>query len=286
MHVAQLINYLEGASFILAENALFDTAKHSFPPMRRLKLFKEESMFKDLSFSGRTVLITGGSSGLGKSTVELFCSLNAAVITASRRPSTDAFPIDHFIADLADHNQVNELANLVLARHGCPDVLVNNAASNLRSTLDDFDAPKFAQELAINLIAPTMLTGIFGRAMARLGRGSIVNVTSVRAVLPGNSIGYGMTKAALENLTRSAAVKYGSAGIRVNAVSPGPMDTAMLSTANSDIRDNTLRNNALGKPIEIDDVASAIVFLSSQMASAITGIILYVDGGHSLLGRH
>ena len=243
-------------------------------------------MFRNLSFSGRSVLITGGTYGLGKATAQLFASLNAVVITVSRHPPAGAFSGHHFTADMADDAQVNELATLVLARFGCPDVLVNSAAVNLGSTLDDFDASKFAQELAVNLIAPTMLTGIFGRAMARLRHGSIVNVSSVRAVLPGNSVGYGMTKAALENLTRSAAVKYGSAGVRVNAVAPGPMDTTMLSAPNSAARNKTLSANALGKPIEIDDVASAIVFLSSQMASAITGVVLHVDAGHSLLGRY
>lgn len=187
---------------------------------------------------------------------------------------------------MADPAQVDALSSLVLARYGCPDVLVNNAAANLRSALDDFDAAKFTQELVVNLVAPTMLTGIFGRAMAGLGRGSIVNVSSVRAVLPGNSIGYGMTKAALENLTRSAAVKYGSAGVRVNAVAPGPMDTTMLSAPNPAARDKLLRDNALGKSIAVDDVASAIIFLSSQMASAITGVVLHVDGGRFLAGRY
>ncbi len=244
-------------------------------------------MFSQLSFSGRSVLITGGSRGLGKATVHLFASLNATVITASRHPvSDDYLSAHHFRADMADPAQVHELSSRVLARCGCPDVLVNNAATNLRSTLDDLDAAKFTQEIAVNLIAPTMLTGIFGRAMAGLGRGSIVNVSSEKAMLPGNSIGYGMTKAALENLTRSAAVKYGSAGVRVNAVAPGPMDTTMLSAPNSAARDKMLRGNVLGKPIAVDDVASAIIFLSSHMASAITGVVLHVDGGCSLAGRY
>jgi NAD(P)-dependent dehydrogenase (short-subunit alcohol dehydrogenase family) len=244
-------------------------------------------MLSQLSFSGRSVLITGGSRGLGKATAYLFTSLDATVITASRHPVTDVcLSAHHFRADMADPAQVDELSSLVLARYGCPDVLVNNAATNLRSALDDFDAVKFTQELVVNLVAPTMLTGTFGRAMAGLGRGNIINVSSVRAVLPGNSIGYGMTKAALENLTRSAAVKYGSAGVRINAVAPGPMDTTMLSAPDSAARDKLLRDNALGKSIAVDEVASAIIFLSSQMASAITGVVLHVDGGRFLAGRY
>ncbi|MDP9269874.1 MAG: SDR family oxidoreductase [Chloroflexota bacterium] len=188
-----------------------------------------ESKGGALRFDGDLVVVTGASRGIGAAISELFASLGAHVISVSRTtPDTPRPGIDDLVADLSDDGAPDAIGARVEQDWGIPTVLVNNAGINLRSSLTEPAAPVMQLEFMVNAIAAARLISVIGGLMGRVGRGSVVNVGSVKATLPGRSLGYGMSKAALENLTRSAAALLGSQGIRVNAVAPGDVvgDTA------------------------------------------------------------
>src|SRR6266550_1524021 len=231
-----------------------------------------------LRFDGDLVVVTGGSRGIGAAISKLFVSLGAQVISVSRtNPDASRPGISDLVADLSDDRTLDAIGARVEREWGIPSVLVNNAGINLRTSLIDPAAPIMQLEFMINAIAAARLTSVIGGLMRTAGGGSIVNVGSVKATLPGRSLGYGMSKAALENLTRSAAALLGPQGIRVNAVAPGDVVT---DKAQPD--DSRAYRNPLRRAVTPADVAWAVAFLSSVQAGSITGVILQIDAGYGI----
>lgn len=231
-----------------------------------------------LRFDGDLVLVTGGSRGIGAAISKLFASLGAQVISVSRKnPDAPRPGISDLVADLSDERTPDAIGARVEQEWGIPTVLVNNAGINLRSSLIEPAAQVMQLEFMINAIAAARLTSVIGGLMRTAGGGSVVNVGSVKATLPGRSLGYGMSKAALENLTRSAAALLGPQGIRVNAVAPGDVVTGKAPPDDSRAFRNPLRRG-----VTATDVAWAVAFLSSVQASSITGVILQVDAGYGI----
>jgi NAD(P)-dependent dehydrogenase (short-subunit alcohol dehydrogenase family) len=231
-----------------------------------------------LGFDGDLVVVTGGSRGIGAAISELFVSLGAHVISVSRTtPDTPRRGIDDMVADLGDDRAPDAIGARVEQEWGIPTVLVNNAGINLRSSLTEPAAPVMQLEFMVNAIAAARLISVIGGLMGTVGRGSVVNVGSVKATLPGRSLGYGMSKAALENLTRSAAALLGPQGIRVNAVAPGDVVSDLAPPDHGRAFSNPLR-----RAVTATDVAWAVAFLSSVQAGSITGVILQVDAGYGI----
>jgi len=234
-----------------------------------------------MSFEQATVLVTGGTSGIGRATAQLFGDRGATVVVSGRDESRGqevaAEAGGRFIrADLASPQDVQRLA----AEAGEVDVLVNNAGfwelGPAETTGAGFDAM-----VAVNFRAPFFLTAALAPQMAARGCGAIVNVsTMVAARGAAGMAAYGATKAALEALTRSWAAEFGPAGVRVNAVALGPSRTEVTKSM-GDMLDTLAVASPLGRPNEPDEVARVIAYLAGEDARPVTGTVLAVDAGRT-----
>lgn len=237
----------------------------------------------------RNVVLTGASRGIGHATVKKFADAGWRVITTSREDvpadcRRDTNWTHHIVADLAAPAEQEKLIAEALAAIGDGPLhaLVNNAGVSLKTPYaerlgclnGDLDAWQAVFEL--NLFAPLRLARGFAAALHK-GQGAIVNVTSIagHAVHPMAGSAYSISKAALSALTREMAAEMGGLDIRVNAVAPGEIETAMLSKE-TEVLLPRIPLQRLGKP---DDVASTILFLCSPESAYLSGTEIFVTGG-------
>jgi NAD(P)-dependent dehydrogenase (short-subunit alcohol dehydrogenase family) len=245
-------------------------------------------------FDGKVALITGGGTGIGQAIALALARRGCVVAVTGRRPgplNDTAARIEALggtataiSADLTDAAEAADLVPAVVAAHGRLDVAVNNAGINLPGHVADLD------ETAWQTVVATNLSGVW-RSMKheighlrRHGGGAIVNIASsigAHTTVPGLGA-YAATKAAVSALTRTAAREYIADGIRINAVSPGPIDTPMSRRpGETDAeRDRRLATALpIGRAGRLAEVAEAVVWLASPAASFVVGHDLVLDGG-------
>jgi NAD(P)-dependent dehydrogenase (short-subunit alcohol dehydrogenase family) len=245
-------------------------------------------MTNDLT--GSTALVTGGTSGIGRAAALALARLGAHVVLSGRDATRGEQAVaairaeggraDFVPADLVDENSARQLARRATELGGGHvDILVNNAGvfpfgPTHEATEDDFD-----RVYALNVKAPFFLVAELAPAMAKRGHGAIVNVSTMVAEFGAEGMAlYGSSKAALVLLTKSWAAEYGPAGVRVNAVSPGPTRTE--GTAGMGEALDQLASAAPGgRPGLPEEIAAAITYLASDAASFVQGAVLPVDGG-------
>ena len=239
-----------------------------------------------MSVKGKTVLVTGGTSGIGEATARAYAAAGAKVIITGRnqergdRLAHELGTHARFIrADLERFEEVQRLASEV---NGV-DVLVNNAGVFPFGATDDVEADAFDSTYALNVKAPFFLTAAIAPRMAANGGGAIVNVTTMVASfgIAGMAL-YGSTKAALTLLTKAWAAEYGPQGVRVNAVAPGPTRTPGTEPM-GDALDQLAATAPLNRPATADEIAAAALFLGSDDASYVNGAVLAVDGGRTAI---
>ena len=240
---------------------------------------------------GRPImLLTGASRGIGHATVKRFQAEGWRILTVSRQPFSEEcrWPEareSHLQADLADPAQIQPLIDEVRRRlpGGRLQALVNNAGISPklpgggRMGVMATEAATWATVFNVNLFSTAMLArGLFAELKA--GQGTIVNVTSIvgSRVHPFAGVAYACSKAALAALTREMAHEFGAHGIRVNAIAPGEIDTAILSPGTEDIIERQIPLHRLGEPAE---VAETILFLCSARSSYINGAEIHINGG-------
>lgn len=240
-----------------------------------------------MTVQGKTVLVTGGTSGIGEAIARAYAAEGADVVITGRseergRQIADSLTRDaaraRFIrADLENFDDVQRLANEV----DHVDVLVNNAGAAPHGPTNEVDGDQFDSTYALNVKAPFFLTGAFAPRMAANGGGAIVNVSTMVASFgqPGSAL-YGSTKAAVELLTKAWAAEYGPQGIRVNAIAPGPTRTPGTEPLGERL-DQLASTLPLSRPANPGEIADAALFLGSDEASYVTGAILAVDGGRT-----
>ena len=239
--------------------------------------------------TGSTALITGSTSGIGKATAHRFGALGAHVIVSGRDTSRGEAVVadirsaggkaDFLAADLGDEASVRQLAASAVELDGHVDILVNSGGIFPFGATADTPAEQIDEVFAVNVKAPYLLVAALAPAMAERGHGAIVNVTTMVAEFGMNGMGlYGSSKAALMLLTKSWAAEFGPAGVRVNAVSPGPTRTEGTIPMGEAL-DQLAKGGPAGRVGQPDEIAAAIAFLATEDASFIHGVLLPVDGG-------
>ena len=237
----------------------------------------------------RTIILTGASRGIGHATVKRFSAAGWRVITVSRQEFSEncpweAGPEDHVVMDLSDMDSLAAGVEALKERlHGQPlHALVNNAAispkgpdgQRLNCLTTDLDL--WRKVFHVNFYAPVVLArGLFEELKA--GKGSILNVTSIAGsrVHPFAGAAYSTSKAALASLTREMAADFGPHGVRVNAISPGEIDTAMIGPEYQALAEE-IPLHRLGRP---EEVASMIYVLCSEQSSYVNGSEIHINGG-------
>jgi NAD(P)-dependent dehydrogenase (short-subunit alcohol dehydrogenase family) len=240
----------------------------------------------------KVVIITGAGSGIGEATTRLLVERGDRVLMVGRdldrlaraRQLLGVDATDVLAVDVTGDDAGETVVRAALDRWGRVDVLVNNAGINRPGDLATMSMGDFDDTFAVNVRAPYALTRA---AVAHMQPGSsIVFVGSnlSRYGKPG-AAAYAASKAAVESLTRTLAVELGSAGIRVNAVSPGMTHTAMTagSFSDQDRYRQLVANSPVGFLGEPDDIAGAIAFLASDASRYVNGAALVIDGGRSLI---
>ncbi len=234
---------------------------------------------------GKVALVTGATSGIGQAAAIQLAAQGATVIVHGRDPDRGAAAVAEienrggsarFIgADLGEPAEALRLAR----EAGDVDILVNNAGFAWFGPSAELDAKTLDQLFAANVQAPYLLVSVLAPKMVARGDGVIINIAS-RAGTVGQptTAAYGATKAALASLARSWAAEYGPAGIRVNAVSPGPVYT---NAAEREVFESLGETTVLGRAGQPQEIAEVIGFLASPRASYITGTNVAVDGGRA-----
>jgi NAD(P)-dependent dehydrogenase (short-subunit alcohol dehydrogenase family) len=231
----------------------------------------------------QTALVTGGTAGIGLACARMLAREGASVIVTGRdaeRGKAAATGISgdvRFIqADLSDIESVKSLVQ----QAGNVDILVNNAASFPAALTVDQEVTSFEKTFDTNVRGAYFLAAGLVRGMLERGRGSIVNVTSMVASkgVPGASA-YSASKAAVESLTRTWAAEFGSRGVRVNSVAPGPTKTEGVEAEWGETNEELGRALPLGRTAAPEEIAHAVLFLASPRSSFITGSTLHADGG-------
>jgi NAD(P)-dependent dehydrogenase (short-subunit alcohol dehydrogenase family) len=231
-------------------------------------------------------VVTGGASGIGTACVQRLHELGATVDVWDRSPAPDGAlgdGITYQLVDVTDPDSTATAAASVGDRFGRADILVN-CAGVITANLPAQDTP--AEDFRTTFEVNTLGTANTARALFPLlraagGRGAIVNVASQAALvsLP-NQAAYSTSKGAVAALTRAMAIDWGSAGVRVNAVCPGFTLTPMAKQQMTPELNTALsRRVPLGRIFEPHEIANVIVFLASEAASAVTGVVMPVDGG-------
>jgi len=244
--------------------------------------------------AGRTAIVTGGSSGIGRAMAGALGRAGARVVLVARRPepladtvrelAADGVRADAVPVDLGDRAALTAATDTIVSRYGEPDILVNAAAVNRRPPLDELTDDDWDVTLAANLTAPFLLGQRFGPAMAARGWGRIVNVVSQQAFRAyGNSGAYGVSKAGLVALTRSQAEAWSARGVCCNAVAPGVVHTPLTEPVFADPEKVAAhaRRTMIGRNGVPSDFAGCAVYLASVASAAVTGQTLFVDGGYS-----
>jgi NAD(P)-dependent dehydrogenase (short-subunit alcohol dehydrogenase family) len=247
----------------------------------------------DSGNSTQVAIVTGGGSGLGLGIAAIFTQNGIQTVIVGRdqekldavkdQLGENAFPM---VCDLSDLASIPPLVESVMAQFGQIDILVNNAGINMKKEFTEVTDEEFQRVLTTNMCSVFAISREVVRHMLKQGSGAIINISSMAAQygLP-KVIAYSASKSAIDGMTRAMAVELSPKGIRVNAIAPGFIHSAMTDQSlNTDPerKAKALGRTPLGYMGQPMDVGEAAFFLASDASRYITGVVLPVDGGNSI----
>ncbi|MFW6013095.1 MAG: SDR family NAD(P)-dependent oxidoreductase [Candidatus Bipolaricaulota bacterium] len=257
---------------------------------------EKKRRFPELSLSSKISLVTGAASGIGRGIAERMAGVGAKVAVVDKdrnRGKKTVSQIENrggsaafFECDVTSSRECKEVVEAVDDHFGHLDILVNNAGVIVRKGVVDLSEEEWDKVLAVNLKGVYLLSKYSIPRMAATQGGTVVNISSGWGLKGGpEAAAYCAAKAGVINLSRSMAIDYGEQGIRVNSVSPGDTDTKLLRGEARQLGEeeeqflSAASNRPLGRLGLPEDVANAVIFLASDLASWVTGANIVVDGG-------
>ena len=249
-----------------------------------------EKWQKLFDFSGRVVIVTGGTRGIGRSIAEGFVAADAKVVVASRKPEACAETEKHLRAmggealgvatHMGDLASIASLVHATVERFGRIDVVVNNAATALAQPLGQFTPDAWNKVFSVDLLGPVFLVQESLPWLEKSPNASVVNVISAGAFLFSTATAmYAAAKAGMMSFTRSMGAEFASRGIRVNALAPGTVDTDMVRNNTPEMQEIMARACFMRRAAHPDEMVGPALFLASDAASYVTGQVLIADGG-------
>jgi NAD(P)-dependent dehydrogenase (short-subunit alcohol dehydrogenase family) len=247
------------------------------------------------SLAGRTAVVTGGSSGIGRAIAEALAQAGARTVLVARGAERldevttslreRGCAVEPMVADLSTRDGIRAAADGIAAAAGEPDILVNSAGINLRPHMDQLDEAVWDTTMTVNLEAPFLLGQRFGPGMAERGFGRMIHISSQQAHRSFVDSGaYGVSKGGLESLARSQSEAWSARGVTANTLVPG----FVLTPLNQRLQDDAEKVAALAARTTVgrngvpEDFAGAAIFLASAASGYVTGHSLFVDGGFSV----
>lgn len=238
---------------------------------------------------GKVAIITGGTRGIGLETVKVFKENKAKVIFFGSRSETvnealemlkkEGFEVFGYAPNLSNYDEVETVVKEIYEKFGSIDILVNNAGISANKKIEDTTDEEFKSIIDINVNAMFNVTKAVVPYMRQNNSGVILNTSSMVSIYGQQSgVGYPTSKFAVNGMTKSLARELAPYGIRVNAVAPGITNTDMVKSLSKEMIEPLIKTIPLGRIGEPRDIANAFLFLASEMASYITGVILSVDG--------
>jgi len=242
-----------------------------------------------MDFSGKTVIVTGSTRGIGKAVAARFAELGANVMVCGTTSKvhdvvdelrSKGYSAAGFVGDMADPDNAQALIDSTVEVFGGLDVLVNNAGITRDKLLIRMEDEDWDAVMDINLKSAFLMTRAAVKVMMKKKKGTIINMTSVVGIMGNISqANYAASKAGLIGFTKSVAKEYARRGITCNAIAPGFIETEMTGSLPEEVKDNYIRNIPLGRPGTTSEVADLAVFLASDGAQYITGQVINIDGG-------
>jgi len=250
---------------------------------------KFEQMFR---LDGRVALVAGSASGIGRAAAQGLAAAGATTICADLNGAgaqnvaaeiRDAGGrAEGLVLDITDQQGVDATVSQIIAEHQHIHVLVSTPAVNVRKPLLSYTGDDFDKVIRLNLKGSFLIAQAVARTMSEKGRGSIILLSSIRSITvePGQGV-YAATKAGLVQMARALAAELGGAGVRVNCIAPGVVETPLTEPIKSkpEWYQAYANKNALKRWASADEMAGPIVFLASDASSYVTGTVLFVDGG-------
>jgi 3-oxoacyl-[acyl-carrier protein] reductase len=242
-----------------------------------------------LDMTGKTVVISGASRGIGYAIAEKFAALGANLVLGGTSETVDKTAesfragganVVSVAGDISKAEDAQKLIDKAIETFGTVDVLINNAGITRDKLIVRMDESDWDQVMDTNLKGAFLLVRAAAKVMMKKRTGRIINISSVVGVMgnPGQS-NYTASKAGLIGFTKSIAKELSSRGINCNAIAPGFIETAMTSDLSDNLKENYLRSIPLGRYGTPSEVADLAVFLASPLSTYITGQVIHIDGG-------